>query len=494
MMFSLLLSVSAPALADSGVRSARQWSDGQVSDVLQWSAEVQDLQDQADAQRDLGASRCLAPLAGDLKRMERQGAQLAERYVAATRDQSGYAQSVAQQELSMLHSEAYQRYSAAWSCGSFESPRGGLDLGGMGVGGTARDLYWRAEDGVYLGPGHLSAGLYAEGGWSDNPLQQSAGSDASTYWALTPRSDLTASLPRSVVLDLGGQVRLSRYQSAPERNEVGTWEGHASLYRLDYGAGGGLTAASAREVNRVTPWPDIPAPYTHAEHRALAHLNHLGGNHWVELRGGLAQESWQGAGLDRQRRSAPATLDLVYGGGTEGFMVRGAGERLAWTGDGAPMSEGTLARVEGGLRASRLESHYGVAWVHNADTGALERGWVGSTRLEIPVRMVTVQGFHERDFGDHWLAPTAITHSAGGKAWLWWRGFNPHLHASWGVEQPGDLRMRSVQSEAGLRYAPVQGFAIDLSGAYTDREQVAGADLGALDFDEARVMLTLELF
>lgn len=494
-MTSLLLLLAAPALADStdrqADRQAREWSDWAVDQIEGYGAAVQEMLELAEEERMLASSRCLAPKAGELERLARQADQARERYEAGLRDDSDYAQHTASQELSALLSRAELQYSAATGCGAPVVPTAqGLALNGMW------DLVARASDGATLRGVYLAPAIDLQSGWEGNATLATA-PVSSLWFAASPELSLSAYL-RGWDLNLLGTTRLSKWTGAPARDELGTWDTYGALSRGWGTFTASLTGYSQRQAAQLTPWPEISGPYASGSNTVALDLRGQAMG-WVGLAawGALNQRSHQGEGLDRVRRSLPLNAELVLGG-YQGLVLQGGYETFDWESADAlalqPMGSGQIYTAKAGIRrmnSGYLSALYGVAWVKG--DGGLERGWVGRTDLDLELRGVALSAFHDRGFGDHWLAPTASTHSAGGSFSRWVRGVEVHGSGAWSVDRPGDLALRGLDLEGGLRYALPLNTAVDLSAGWERRAAIDGTD-PALGYTNPKVMLTLEVF
>lgn len=496
-MTSLFLLLAAPAWADSSDRSAKEWSDWVVDQIDAYGKSVQQMQEEADASRNLAASRCLAPRSGELERLSRQGDQARERYEAALKDDSDYAQAMAEQELGELLSRAETQYSLASGCGMplvpVDSPRSGLS----GLGGV-RELAWRASDGASLGPAYVTVGLDLESGWEGNALLQASDPTGSLMAAMTPQMGMNVDW-RSWSLYTDAQTRLAKWSGAPARDELGTWDATGQLmWRWgDISASG--AGFSQRQTGVVTPWPELSAPYVTSSNAVNLDLRgDWRGRVGVAAWAGLLERSYQEGGLDRSRQSLPVHGELILGGGYEGLVLQGTYERFAWESQDdlalQPLDQGALITATAGIRRfgdGFLNTMYGLAWV---DGGAgMERSWVGSTDLDFSLSRFTVGAYHSHSFSDHWLAPTATHHEAGGRLSAEARGGQAYGRGGWGVERPGDLALRSVSFTGGLRYELPLNSAVDLSAGWERRTAIEGTD-ESLGYTNPKVMLTLEVF
>lgn len=496
-MTPLLLLLAAPALADSSDRQAdrqaREWSDWVVDQIEGYGTSVQEMQQNADKERQLSASRCLSPKTGELQRLARQADQARERYEAGLKDDSEYALHTATQELNGLLSRAEQQYNQASGCGVALVP---VD-NGMQLNGGLWNLVARASDGVGYRGAYFAPGIDLQTGWEGNALLAESDPASSLWFAVTPRMDASASW-RSWTLALSGSTRLSKWTAAPERDELGTWDTFGSL-AWNWGSFSMSGAAySQRQAAQLTPWPDVSGPYASGSNTLVLDMRgDVRGRLGLAAWGALNQSTVKGENLDRVREGLPVNAEIVLGG-YEGLVVQGGYETYGWRSEDAlalqPMSSGQSFTAKAGIRRygnGYLSALYGVAWVDDG-TGP-ERGWVGRTDLNFDVRGVTVAGFHERSFSDHWLAPTATHHQAGGSLSTWVRGVEVHGSGAWGVERPGDLALRSLDFQGGFRYEMPLNTALDLSGGWEQRTALEGTD-EALGYTNPKVMLTLEVF
>ena len=496
-MTPLLLLLAAPALADSSDRQAdkqaREWSDWVVDQIEGYGSAVHEMQQDADKERQLSASRCLSPKTGELQRLAKQADQARDRYEAGLKDDSEYALYSAREELNALLNRAEQQYNQASGCGMPLVP---VDSG-MQLNGGLWNLVARASDGVGVRRMTFAPGIDLETGWQGNALLAESDPASSLWFAMTPRMDMSGSW-RSWSLALQGSTRMAKWTATPERDELGTWDAYGSLGWVWRGLMVSGSAFSQREAAQFTPWPEISGPYASTDNAVALDIRRdwRGRLSWA-VWGALTQSSMQGEGLDRVREGLPINGELVVGG-YEGVVLQGGYETFGWRSldslANQPMASGQIYTAKAGVRSfgSRyLTALYGVAWVD--DGSGPERGWVGRTDLRFEVRGVTLGGFHERSFSDHWLAPIASHHQAGGSLSTWVRSVEVHGSGAWGVERPGDLALRSVDFQGGLRYELPLNTAVDLSAGWEKRTAMDGTDQ-ALGYTNPKVMLTLEVF
>jgi hypothetical protein len=496
-MTSFLFLLAAPALADStdrqADRDAREWSDYVVDQIDGYGTAVQEMQRAADKDRQLMASRCLAPKTGELERLAKQADQARDRYEAGLKDDSDYAQFTATEDLNALLSRAELQYNQAAGCGMPLVP---IDEG-MQFNGSVYNLVVRASDGMSVRGVYFAPGIDLQAGWAGNALLADSDPASSLWFAVTPRLDASASW-RSWSVNMKADTRLSKWTAASERDEFGTWDAFGGLAWNwgDFAVSG--SGYSQRQVAQLTPWPGMTAPYASTSNTLVLDMRgDVRGRLGLAAWGALNQNTVQSGDVDRVREGLPVTAELVIGG-YQGLVLQGHYETFGWKSqdglDLQPMLSGQSYSAQAGLRrygSGYLSALYGVAWLD--DGSGPERGWVGRTDLNFDVRGVTVGGFHERTFSDHWLAPSATLHTAGGSFSTWLRSVEVHGSGAWGVERPGDLALRSLDFQGGVRYELPLNTAIDLSGGWEQRTAIEGTD-PALGYNNPKVMLTLEVF